>query len=89
MAAFEAIADIRAVDQDTEMDHDRVHDQASFAEYLEGLREELGSGANWENTTLPDFLQAMEAWARDWNQPAEANPWRHAAEVITAATIYE
>jgi hypothetical protein len=46
-------------------------------------------GAHWENTTLPDFLEAMEAWARDWNGPAEANPWRHAADVITAATIYE
>ena len=89
MAPNDPIADISGVDQNAEMDQDQVHDQASFAEYLKQLREELGSGANWENTTLPDFLEAMEAWARDWNEPAEANPWRHAADVITAATIYE
>jgi len=71
------------------MEHDEVHDQASFAEYVRHLREELSSRVVWENSTLPDFLEAMEAWARDWQNGAHIDPWRHAADVLTAATIYE
>ena len=74
------------------MEHDEVHDQASFADYVRQLRAELDDSravAQWQNTTLPTFLEAMEAWARDWSDPAQVNPWRHAADVLTAATIYE
>lgn len=74
------------------MTHEDVHDQASFAAYIAILRKRLTRGPSageWENIDLPSFLEAMEAWARDWNKPAEENPWRHAADVITAATVYE
>jgi hypothetical protein len=74
------------------MEHDEVHDQASFADYVRQLRGELDDPqavAKWENTSLPAFLEAMEAWARDWSDEPQANPWRHAADVLTAATIYE
>ena len=74
------------------MEHDQVHDQITFADYVRQLRAELNDSAlaeNWENLTLVDFFAAMEAWARDWKEPAHSNPWRHTADVLTAATIYE
>ena len=74
------------------MEHDQVHDQGSFADYVRQLRAELNdpeSAARWENITLADFLGAMEAWARDWKEPAQKNPWRHAADALTAAAMYE
>lgn len=74
------------------MTHEDVHGQASFAAYVAVLRKRLAGGptaSEWENTDLPSFLEAMEGWACDWSKPAEENPWRHVADVITAATIYE
>ncbi len=74
------------------MERDQVHDKISFASYVRHLRAELADperAVGWENVTLPDFLEAMEAWARDWNEPAQQNPWRHVADVLTAATLYE
>ena len=74
------------------MEHDQVHDPASFADYVRHLRAQLDDpqrAAQWAHTTLPDFLEAMEAWVRDWDRPAQANPWRHAADVLMAASIYE
>jgi hypothetical protein len=74
------------------MEHDDVHDQATFAAYARQLRAELNDSlraAKWENATLGHFLGAMEAWCRDLKQPAHSNPWRHAADILAAATIYE
>ncbi len=74
------------------MEHDDVQDQASFAKYVAQLRAELDNPdrfAEWENTDLRTFLDAMAAWAADWGKPANINPWRHAADVLTAATVYE
>jgi hypothetical protein len=74
------------------MDTDQVQDAASFAEYLSQLRSELeepNGGHGWENTTLPTFLEVMEAWARAWPHPADDNPWRHAANLLASASIYE
>jgi hypothetical protein len=74
------------------MDHGDVLDRASFAKYVAQLRAELADPdrrAEWENIDLPSFLKAMAAWAEDQREPANNNPWRHAAEVLTAATIYE
>ena len=69
-----------------------MNDQASFADYVGQLRAELKDcvhAEKWENVTLTDFLEAMQAWTRDWKEPAHTNPWRHAANLLTAATIYE
>ncbi|WP_404710314.1 hypothetical protein [Sphingomonas sp. MMS24-J13] len=74
------------------MEHNKVHDQSSFADFIRRLRTELKDpvlAAKWENVTLADFLEGMEAWARDWKEPAQNNPWRHTADVLTAASIYE
>jgi hypothetical protein len=74
------------------MDHDQVYDQESFVKYVRQLRGELDDPdkrLEWENLDLPNFLEAVAAWAADWREPAHANPWRHAADILTAATIYE
>ena len=74
------------------MDHTSVQDQVSFAKYVAQLRVEIGDPEQrekWENVDLWSFLEAMAAWAVDLRQPANANPWRHAADVVTAALIYE
>lgn len=74
------------------MEHDEVHDRVSFARYVAQLRAEIddpASSTEWENTDLGSFLDAMSAWARDWHETADENPWRHAAAVLTAAAIYE
>lgn len=74
------------------MAHDDVHDRATFLLYLEQLRAELsdpmGARAS-ENVDLPSFLEAMQAWVGDWPEPFSPNPWRHLADVVTAATLYE
>ena len=74
------------------MEHDQVRDQATFADYVRQLRRELNDparAAEWEYATLADFLAAMEAWARDWKEPAQGNPWRHTADVLAASIVYE
>jgi hypothetical protein len=74
------------------MDSDQVTDAKTFAAFVNQLRAELDDpkrSEEWENTDLPTFLEAMAAWAGDWQKPAESNPWRHAANLLVAASIYE
>ena len=74
------------------MTSEEVHDPSSFAKFVATLRHELidaKAAQKWENADLPRFLEAMSAWAVDWKMPANANPWRHAADLLEAATIYE
>ncbi|WP_152536400.1 DUF7660 family protein [Sphingobium sp. C100] len=74
------------------MEHDEVHDHSSFAQYVTQLRAELDDPSrqsDWENVDLREFLSAMAAWATDWDTPADENPWRHAAGVLAAASVYE
>lgn len=74
------------------MEHDEVHDKASFARYVAQLTADLDDpilSRKWVNTDLRSFLEEMEAWASDSSEPANPNPWRHAADVIRAARIYE
>ena len=74
------------------MNHTDVHDKASFTRYVASLIAELDDpveSRQWENTDVRSLLEAMEAWASDTEQPADPNPWRHAAEVLKAARMYE
>lgn len=74
------------------MEHNDVVDQTTFARYVLSLRAELDdtSGVGkWENIDLRSLLQAMAAWSNDWREPADSNPWRHAASILAAASIYE
>ena len=72
------------------MDVDRVNDQASFLAFLAGMRSDLDEGAlAWESASLGSFLEAIEAWTTDSRLPAQANPWRHAADLLRAGAFYE
>ena len=72
------------------MDVDGVKDQASFLTFLAAMRSDLKEGAlAWESANLDSFLEAMEAWATDSRAPAQADPWRHAAELLRAGAFYE
>ena len=74
------------------MSSEEVHDRLSFAKFVRSLRSDLNNPDqrnDWENTDLSSVLEAMAAWATDWTSQPNANPWRHAAEIIEAATIYE
>jgi len=74
------------------MTSDEVHDPATFALFVSNLRRSLDNfdlADDWENPELSRFLEAMSAWAVDWPKPAHSNPWRHAADLLAAAAIYE
>jgi hypothetical protein len=89
---FRPIADIASICHRVTMEHDDVQDQTSFAKYVATLRAQLDDPERrdeWENIDLASFLAAIAAWANDWKEPANTNPWRHAADILTAATIYE
>ena len=67
---------------------DRVVDRESFAAYADALRVELEAGAEWENSTLERFLDALAAFARDATLP-DPPTWRTLAELLRAGAYYE
>lgn len=69
-----------------------VHDKHAFITFLGQLRAELADPAGvggWENATLQDFLEAMQAWATDTLENPSDNPWQLAATLIAAGKSYE
>ena len=65
-----------------------VSSRDSFVHFLEVLRADL-TEAQWENATLPRFLEAMAAWGADPPTGDEAPSWRGFAEMFMAARVYE
>lgn len=61
-----------------------------LAAFIGQLSRDLeANGAEWENDTLPRFLEAMQAWVSD-NEKLEDEPrWRMMAKALHAASIYE
>lgn len=58
----------------------------------------MANPENWENTTLPDFLEALSAYAEDiqgyydnmkLNVNADKSEWSTFADIFRGATIYE
>ena len=69
-----------------------VCDKESFLIFIDALRAQLDAASSeddWPNLDLRDYLEAMRAWVSDWEQPADANPWQHAAVLLLVAKIYE
>jgi hypothetical protein len=65
---------------------------------LEELRADLGANsADWENSTLEDFLEALSAWTKDLDgyfenrgEQVPADPdWALIAKMLSAARVYE
>ena len=74
------------------MEPELVRDRDTFVGYLQQMRLSLGnplSADEWENPTLGPFLEAMEAWVKDWPKPLPDNPWQLAATLLAAAKFYE
>ncbi len=69
-----------------------VHDKETFLLFLDALRSELRAAKgedDWLNVRLDDYLEAMGGWISDSRDPADANPWKHAARLLLIARIYE
>jgi len=60
-----------------------------LAVFVANLRSDLEeNGKDWENVTLPDFLEAMQAWIEDSDFSSEPR-WRTIAKLLLAASRYE
>ena len=80
--------------------HDfKVTDRQTFIKFLDLLRQDyLTNLESWENKTLPDFLEALSAYAEDIqgyydNMKQDVNVdqpnWQIFADIFKGATIYE
>ena len=77
----------------------KVTDRQTFIEFLELLRKNFGDNPeNWKNKTLPDFLEALNAYAEDiqgyydnikLNVNADKPDWSTFADIFKGAKIYE
>ncbi len=60
-----------------------------LAVFVANLRRDFDENAqSWENVTLPDFLEAMQAWIEDSDFLDEPR-WRSMAKILLAASRYE
>jgi len=77
----------------------KVTDRQSFIKFLDLLHQDLlQQPENWENKTLPDFLEALVAYTEDIqgyydntdaNVDAEEAAWSTFADIFKGAKIYE
>jgi len=77
----------------------KVVDRQSFVEFLELLRKDLlDHPENWENKTLPDFLEALSRYAEDiqgyydnikLDVNADKPDWSTFADIFKGARVYE
>ncbi len=75
-----------------------IKSKTDFIGFVELLLEDLRSNPEeWENKTLPDFLEAVASWTEDMegyyinnNLPIPENiNWKVFADIFAAAKIYE
>jgi hypothetical protein len=77
----------------------KVTDRPTFVKFLDLLRKDfLSNPQNWENKTLPDFLEALSAYANDiqgfydnmnLDIKADQPDWSTFADIFKGAMIYE
>lgn len=70
-----------------------------FIEFLKEFRRDLKENkSNWENTTLEDFLEAMESYTEDvqgfydnmkMDVDADKPTWENFKTILKGASIYE
>ncbi|MDT0147722.1 hypothetical protein Q9R38_14485 [Priestia aryabhattai] len=77
---------------------ENVKSREDLITFINHLRVDLQSNRDeWENITLEDFLEAMEAWINDMegyylhsNQPIPKQPsWKTIADILYASSMYE
>lgn len=81
------------------IDQFKVTDRQSFVDFLILLRTDfLDNPKNWENKTLPDFLEALSAYTEDIQGyydnmhhavNADKADWSTFADIFKGARIYE
>ncbi|MEH7225003.1 hypothetical protein V7112_14435 [Bacillus sp. JJ1566] len=77
---------------------DNIKSREDLIKFINHLRMDLQNNrAEWENITLEDYLEAMEAWVNDMNgyylnlnQPMPKQPsWKIIATILYASSAYE
>ena len=77
---------------------DNVKSREDLIRFIFHLRMDLKNNKEkWENITLEDYLEAMEAWINDMdgyylntNQPLPKEPsWKTIADILIASSMYE
>lgn len=81
------------------LDNIKVIDRQTFIKFLDLMRKDfIDNPGSWENRTLPDFLEALSAYANDiqryydntkQNKSAEKPDWATFADIFSGAKIYE
>ena len=75
-----------------------IRSRQDLVEFISAMRQDLETNPdNWENPTLPRFLEAMGAWVEAMDQFyrnqgvefSEQQPWEVFATILLAARIYE
>jgi hypothetical protein len=84
---------------DDTLNNFKVTDRQTFIKFLDLLRKDfLDNAEDWENKTLPDFLEALSFYAEDIqgyydNMKQDVNAdqpnWQTFADIFKGATIYE
>ena len=84
---------------DDTLNNYKVTDRQTFIKFLDLLRQDYSTNPDsWENKTLPDFLEALSAYAEDIqgyydNMKQDVNAdqpnWQTFADIFKGATIYE
>lgn len=77
----------------------KVKDRRSFIHFVNELKQDfLTNPDGWENKTIPDYLDAIGAYAKDiqryydntnQNINAETPDWQTFADILQGATVYE
>lgn len=76
-----------------------IHSRSEFVRFLENFRAEFQTN-DFENTTLENFLEAMQSWIEDMDgyyqnmgKPEclgeETLTWQMLVDILEAARIYE
>jgi hypothetical protein len=77
----------------------KIVDRQTFSDFIKMLRQDFIKNPNdWQNKTLPDFLEAMSSYVEDiqgyydnTNQKINADiaSWKVFADIFHGAKIYE
>ena len=72
------------------MNFPEVKSREEFAEFVKALAVDYQSSiAEWENVSVPDFLEALGAWVKDRDVSASPDAWGVMAQLLYAGSRYE
>jgi hypothetical protein len=68
----------------------QVSSRSEFIAFLAQFRRDLEERSDeWENLTLPHFLEAMGAWVEDAEIDSTAEAWKLLRDCLRAGRAYE